>query len=125
MTAQGLLATSEYTVVRLSDPARAAREEGEREPERDEPNSPLDQMTDQRRRLLGTLTDAQDAPAQLMQLSRNPEVAGAHPLGSYCEWEKVSKLAVKVQATIYSHEPEISEEPDTDNIGGGEDAAGP
>ncbi|MEV4225592.1 hypothetical protein AB0J81_00510 [Streptomyces bobili] len=112
----------EYTVVRLSDAARAAREEGEREPEDDEPKSPLDQMTDQRRRLLGTLTDAQDALAQLMQLSRNPEVAGAHPLGSYREWEKVSKLAVKVQATIYSNEPEVAEEPDPDNTGHEEDA---
>ncbi|WP_165396594.1 hypothetical protein [Streptomyces sp. F001] len=45
---------------------------------------------------------------------RLPEVA---------DWEKVSRLAVKVQATIYSNEPDIADGPDVDNTGDEEDAA--
>ncbi|WP_051857732.1 hypothetical protein [Streptomyces cellulosae] len=107
----------EYTVVELSNPKRAAKEKEERQPKDEEPKSILEQMVDGRRELLGTLTDAQTALTQLMQLSHSPDVAGAHPLGSHREWEKVSKLAVKVQATIYSNEPDtdaVDDERDVD-----------
>jgi len=99
------LRLDEYTVVRLSDPKRAAKEEQDRKPKEEEPKSVIDQMADLRRTLLGTLTDAQDSLTSLMQLSRTPDAAGAHPLGSHREWEKVSKIAVKVQSKIYNSEP--------------------
>lgn len=100
----------EYTVVRLSNEKRAEEEEEELRDEDNEPASTLDQMTDQRRRLLGNLTDAQVALSKLIALSLVPEAAGTHPLGSYREWEKISRLAVKVQATIYSNEPDSTDE---------------
>ncbi|MGP3936348.1 hypothetical protein [Nonomuraea sp. KM88] len=98
----------EYTVVKLSDPQRAAQEEEGRAAADDTAPKPvLDQMADHRRKLLGTLTDAQEALTQLIRLSQTPEAAGAHPLGSRREWAKLSKLAVKVQSTIYSNEPDL------------------
>ncbi|MFF8357116.1 hypothetical protein ACF063_27125 [Streptomyces chartreusis] len=107
----------DYTGVELSNPKRAAKEKEERQPKDEEPKSIVEQMVDGRRELLGTLTDAQTALTRLMQLSHSPDVAGAHPLGSHREWEKVSKLAVKVQATIYSNDPDtdaVADEQDVD-----------
>ncbi|TKK84343.1 hypothetical protein FDA94_29825 [Herbidospora galbida] len=102
----------EWTVVAVSDPKRAAQEEDGRTKDNDtEPKSVLDQMADHRRKLLGTLTDAQEALTQLMRLSQTSDAAGAHPLGSSREWAKLSKLAVKVQSTISSNDPN----PDSDD----------
>ena len=43
-------------------------------------------MADQRRRLLGTLTDAQEALGQLMLLSRKPEVAISVLVANHLKW---------------------------------------
>ncbi|WP_157521632.1 hypothetical protein [Herbidospora cretacea] len=105
----------EYTVVKVSDPQRAAQEEGELVDDDDAELKPvLDQMATQRRKLLGTLTDAQEALTQLIRLSQTPDAAGAHPLGSPREWAKVSKLAVKVQSTIYSNDPNLDSNDEDD-----------
>lgn len=104
----------EYTVVKLSDPQRAKREEDERADDETKDKPILEQMADQRRRLLGTLTDAQETLTELIRLSRTPDAAAAPLLGSHREWIKVSKLAVKVQSTIYSNEPE-TQQPDEED----------
>ncbi|MEU6470178.1 hypothetical protein ABZ927_27870 [Streptomyces massasporeus] len=70
----------------------------------------LEQLADQRHKLRERLTEAQEAITQLMRLGNDPDAAGTHPLGSHDEWQRLSNLAVKVQATISVHEPEDAED---------------
>ncbi|MEU1373295.1 hypothetical protein ABZ442_06490 [Streptomyces triculaminicus] len=98
---------SQYEVVFVSDPERAALEEDQRkalDPEAEAQKSLPEQLADERRSLATRLDLARQSLDRLVALGADSGTW--HPMGTYEDWAKLHTTAIEVQNILFNHAPE-------------------